>query len=257
MRVATWNVNSLRARQELVGAWLDEHEPDVLLLQETKVDDRSFPRQLFEERGYHVVTWGANQWNGVAICLRGEPAEVRYGANLARAVDAREEPRALAVLASFGWVLSVYVPNGRALDDPHYRYKLAWLSTLRESLAPIVGDGVIVGGDFNVAPSDLDVWDAQALRGSTHVSQPERSALASLLGLGLHDAFRLAHPDEPGFTWWDYRQGAFRRNFGMRIDLMLVSAGWVSRLSRIEVDREARRAAKPSDHAPLVADFSP
>lgn len=256
MRLATWNVNSIRARIELVVAWAERVAPDVLLLQETKVATDQFPTDSLVSLGYRVTHWGTGAWNGVAVLTREAPREVRYGTGFARAPLATEEPRALAVRLEAGWFVSVYVPNGRALDDPHYVYKLTWLAELRAHLADLVADGVVVGGDFNVAPSDHDVWDPSALEGATHVSLPERRALDALLGLGLTDVYRALHPDDPGFTWWDYRQGAFRRGMGMRIDLVLASEDIARNVVAVDVDIEARRAPRPSDHAPLVVDLA-
>lgn len=256
MRVATWNVNSIRARIELVAAWAERVAPDVLLLQETKVASEQFPVDPLVALGYHVVHWGVGAWNGVAVVTREAPRDVRYGTGLAAAPLATEEPRALAVSLEAGWFVSVYVPNGRALDDPHYAYKLAWLEELRGHLAEVVADGVVIGGDFNVAPSDRDVWDPSALEGATHVSSAERGALEALLGLGLVDVYRALHPDDAGFTWWDYRQGAFRRGMGMRIDLILASEDIARQAVAADVDIEARRAPRPSDHAPLVVELA-
>lgn len=253
MRVVTWNVNSIRARIDLVSSWVAEHEPDLLLMQETKVPDEQFPRSPLEQLGYHVATWGTGQWNGVAIASRTPLEEVRYGLDLAPEPSESEEPRLLAASTPLGWAVSVYVPNGRSLDDPHYAYKLAWLAGLRGAISAL--GAAVIGGDFNVAPADIDVWDPSALEGLTHVSPPEREAVAALRALGLVDVYRALHPDDPGFTWWDYRQGAFRRGMGMRIDLVLASTELADRVRAAWVDVAARRAARPSDHAPVVVEF--
>lgn len=250
MRVATWNVNSLRARVDSVARWLEEQAPDVLCMQETKVVDEDFPEELFVARGYQVVHWGTSQWNGVAIAARAPIAEVERG--LSGGED--EEARAIAGTVLGVRVYSVYVPNGRALDDPHYRYKLEWLDALRARVATELARGpLVVAGDFNVAPGDRDVWDPSALEGATHVSPPEREAISRIIALGLVDGVRALAGDEEAFTWWDYRQGAFRRNLGMRIDLVLVSSDLAPR--EFLVDRAARGWPRPSDHAPVIVDL--
>lgn len=251
MKLATWNVNSVRARVDAVARWLEAEAPDVLCLQETKVVDEQFPEDLFVDRGYDVVHWGTSQWNGVAIAARGPLRDVVRG--IEHGED--EEARAIAATVDGVRVYSVYVPNGRALDDPHYAYKLAWLAALRDRLVGEVARGpTVVAGDFNVAPSDVDVWDPAALEGATHVSAEERAAIARLVALGLVDGVRALADEEQVFTWWDYRQGAFRRNLGMRIDLVLASRDLVPRSFRI--DREARAWPKPSDHAPVIVELA-
>lgn len=251
MRFATWNVNSLRARRELVAQWLLAQQPDILCLQETKVKDAEFPEDLFAEVDYHVAHWGVSAWNGVALVTR-EPVE-QVGLGI---VDDAEEARCITGIVEGIRVFSVYVPNGRSLDDPHYAYKLEWLELLRQRVAEELQRGpVIIAGDFNIAPTDADVYDPAALEGATHVSEPERMALQRLLDLGLVDCGAIHPSDEPSFTWWDYRQGAFRRGMGMRIDLVLVSESLEQRVRSVAVDRVARAATKPSDHAPLVVEF--
>jgi exodeoxyribonuclease-3 len=251
VRLATWNVNSLRARSELVGSWLSAYQPDVLCLQETKVKDEEFPVAVFHQLGYQVAHWGSSSWNGVALVTR-EPV-----ANLSRGFGADgEEARLIAGDVGGIRVFSVYVPNGRALDDPHYDYKLLWLEALRAALAQAMTCGpVVVAGDFNIAPGDDDVWDPKALIGSTHVSEPERSALVRLMELGLFDCGATVPGEGPRYTWWDYRQGAFRRDMGMRIDLVLASESLRTRVRGYQVDRLTRAAPKPSDHAPVVVDL--
>jgi exodeoxyribonuclease-3 len=250
--VATWNVNSLTARWARVADWIEQRQPDVLLLQETKQDDAKFPDAGFAELGYESAHYGQGRWNGVAIVSRVGIAEVTRGFG-----DGDPEARIIGATCA-GWRLySCYVPNGRALDDPHYAYKLAWLARLRDLVAQRERTvPLLVAGDFNVAPSDRDVWDPAALEGSTHVSAPERAALADLASEGLVDALRLLHPDEPAFTWWDYRQGAFHRGWGMRIDLVFVDAPSAARVSAAWVDRDARKGEKPSDHAPVVVEIA-
>ena len=251
MRFATWNVNSLRARRDLVALWLNEHQPDVLCLQETKVKDADFPEELFEENGYHVAHWGVSSWNGVAIAARQPLGNLILGV-----VDDSEEARCIAADIDGIRVFSVYVPNGRALGDPHYSYKLEWLEALRARLSDeIQRRPLLVAGDFNIAPTDDDVYDRAALEGATHVSEPERLALQRLLDLGLVDCGASAEDTDSNFTWWDYRQGAFRRGMGMRIDLVLASRSLSGEMCSFQVDRLTRAAPKPSDHAPVIVEF--
>ncbi len=250
LTLATWNVNSIRARVDLLGWFLEERSPDVLCVQETKVEDGKFPEAIFERSGYRVVHWGVSAWNGVAIASRLPMDRVERGI----AGDGVGEARAIAATIAGVRVFSLYVPNGRALDDPHFVYKLEWLSHLlavvKDQPAPMV-----LAGDFNVAPADVDVYDPTALAGATHVSAPERRAIAQLLEVGLVDCASRQELESPRFTWWDYRQGAFRRDMGMRIDLVLASASLLQPSVEYRVDVEARRAAKPSDHAPVLVSF--
>ena len=249
MRVVTWNVNSLHARLGRVAEWLESNGPDVALLQETKLRDDAFPHESFAALGYESAHVGQGQWNGVAVLSRVGLTGVERGLS-------DGEARLVGATCGGLRVYSCYVPNGRALDDPHYAYKLRWLEELRallagrDRLAPVV-----VAGDFNVAPADLDVWDPAALRGMTHVSALERAALDGLAATGLVDVVRAHHPDEPCFTWWDYRGGAFHRGWGMRIDLVYVDATHAGRVRAAFVDRDARKGPKPSDHAPVVVDL--
>jgi exodeoxyribonuclease-3 len=250
--VATWNVNSLTARWPRVEQWVTEHQPDVLLMQETKQTDAKFPFAGFSALGYESVHHGQGQWNGVAIASRVGLSDVARGLG-----DGDPEARAMAATCGDVRAYSCYVPNGRALDDPHYQYKLAWLASLREVLeARDQTQPTIVGGDFNVAPSDLDVYDPSAFVGATHVSEPERAALRAVEATGLTDLTRSLHPDETMYSWWDYRNGAFHRGWGLRIDLLLVDATLLAAASASYIDRDARKGEKPSDHAPVVAAFS-
>ncbi len=250
LTLATWNVNSIRARLDLLEWFLRERSPDVLCLQETKVDDGKFPEELFGRFGYEVAHWGFSAWNGVAIAARAPMERVQMGL----AGDQVGEARAIAATIAGVRVFSLYIPNGRALDDPHYAYKLEWLSHL---LASVRGESapVILAGDFNVAPADGDVYDPEALAGATHVSPPERMAIAMLVEAGLVDCGAGSEPGSTRFTWWDYRQGAFRRDMGMRIDLVLASPSLLQPSVRYRVDAEARGAPKPSDHAPVLVSF--
>ncbi len=252
MIVATWNVNSLRARWPRVSQWLIQRSPDVVLLQETKMTDAAFPFDEFGELGYEAVHYGQGQWNGVAIASRVGLDDVVRGFG-----DGDPEARLIAATCAGVRVVSCYVPNGRSLDDPHYQYKLAWLDSLRDYLARRDPERhVIVGGDFNVAPADIDCFDPEGLAGSTHVSEPERAALRAVEATGVEDLIRRLHPDDPSFTWWDYRNGAFHRGWGLRIDLLLVDAPLVAMARAAYVDRDARKGEKPSDHAPVLADFA-
>ena len=266
MRIATWNVNSLRARLEKVVWWLERAKPDVLLMQETKLGDTDAPVATFREHGYELAHHGEGRWNGVAIASRGaiERVVTNFGEPLrpAKTPDvADDEPMAEArlIAATCGGVrvVSIYAPNGRTVDSPFYQAKLAWYERLARWLteAGDRGQPLAVGGDFNVAPTDVDVWDPAACHGGTHVSAPERAAFAKLCAWGLVDAYRLHHTEPGRYTWWDYRAGNFHKNFGMRIDHLLVTPPLAERTVWAEIDREARKGKPvPSDHAPLVID---
>lgn len=250
MRIATWNVNSLTARWERVSEWLQLRDADVVLIQETKQTDAKFPFGALRDLGYESAHYGQGQWNGVAIISRVGLEDVTMGFG-----DEDPEARVISARCAGLRVYSCYVPNGRSLDNPHYLYKLQWLGKLRDELAKrIVEAPLVVGGDFNVALTDLDCWDPAALAGMTHVSVPEREAISSLVALGLHDLGRERSGDQPSFTWWDYRNGSFRRGWGMRIDYLFADAVTASRVSDVVVDRAARKGEKPSDHAPVVMD---
>ncbi|HXH82988.1 MAG TPA: exodeoxyribonuclease III [Candidatus Tectomicrobia bacterium] len=267
MRIATWNVNSLRARLDKVAWWLERAQPDVLLLQETKLADGDVPAELFASAGYAVAHHGQGRWNGVAIASRVGIDDVVTNFGLPLRADptpevSDDEPLAEARMISAVCggirVVSLYAPNGRMVDSPFYHAKLAWYERLARWLAEArdPGEPLVLGGDFNVAPEDADVWDPAACHGGTHVSPPERAAFARLCAWGLTDAYRLRHPEPGRFTWWDYRAGNFHKNFGMRIDHLLVSAPLAPRVVWAEIDREARKGKPvPSDHAPLVVDL--
>jgi exodeoxyribonuclease III len=256
VRLATWNVNSLTGeRIERVTAWLDTARPDVLCLQETKQTDAAFPALDFHALGYASVHHGQGRWNGVAILSRvGLDHPV---AGFADGAPADDEARLVTATCGGVRVSSVYVPNGRAVDHEHFRYKLRWLARLR---AHLQADGPAstpraVCGDFNVAPDDIDVWDPAAFEGSTHVTPEERAAVAELQALGLRDAFRERYPGvDKLYTWWDYRAGAFHKHHGMRIDLLLLSDDLADKVSWALIDRNARKGPKPSDHAPVFVD---
>ncbi len=267
MRIATWNVNSLKARLEKVSWWLERARPDVLMMQETKLADSDVPRLAFEQAGYQVAHHGEGRWNGVAIASRLgiEDVVTNFGEPLRRprTEDVHDdEPLAEArmIAARCGGVrmVSVYAPNGRVVDSPFYLAKLAWYARLARWLESSADpeQPLVLGGDMNCAPADADVWDPRACHGGTHVSAAEREAFARLCRWGLHDAYRLRHPETGRYTWWDYRAGAFHKNFGMRIDHLLVTAPVRDRVVLAEIDREARKGKPiPSDHAPLFIDL--
>jgi exodeoxyribonuclease-3 len=249
---ATWNVNSLTARWSRVEGWLIAKSPDILLIQETKQNDEKYPFAALRTLGYESAHYGQGQWNGVAILSKVGISDVVRGFG-----DDDVEARFIGATCADVRVYSCYVPNGRALDDPHYVYKLAWLAKLRDLLAARDRDQhVVVGGDFNVAPSDLDCYDPSVFEGGTHVSEPEREAIRAIEATGLVDLTRSMHPDEANFTWWDYRNGSFHRGWGLRIDLLLVDPALRAKATSSYVDREARKGEKPSDHVPVVADFA-
>jgi exodeoxyribonuclease-3 len=256
MRIATWNVNSVKQRVPRLLPWLDERQPDVVCLQETKLTDAQFLdllRQDLGSRGYEVAVHGEARWNGVAILSRVGLDDVVPGLEDAPGFP-KPEARAVAATCSGIRVHSVYVPNGREPDSDHYRYKLAWLSALEETVrkAP---EATIVCGDMNIAPTDADVFDPAAYVGQTHVTGPERAALASLESAGLHDVVRDRWPDRRVFTYWDYRAGMFHQDLGMRIDLVLATGAVAGRVKAAWVDRQARKGTGPSDHAPVIIDL--
>ena len=256
MRLATWNVNSVKQRMERLLPWLDQRQPDVVCLQETKITDDAFDELLGEElasRGYAFARHGEAQWNGVAILSRAGLEDVVAGVPGAPGFP---NPEARAVSATCGGIRvhCVYVPNGREPDSEHYRYKLAWLSALAEMVRSDPPD-TIVCGDMNIAPADVDVFDPAAYVGHTHVTPPERAALAQLQELGLRDVVRDRWPTERVFTYWDYRAGMFHQDLGMRIDLVLASDPVAARVRAAWVDRQARKGTKPSDHAPVIIDL--
>jgi exodeoxyribonuclease-3 len=254
VRIATWNVNSVLARLPRLRAWLAEVQPDVVCLQETKIAAEAFPYQELSADGYSAVAHGDGRWNGVAVLSRVGIDEVHRGF---AAEPGFPEPEARALSAVCGGlrVWSVYVPNGRSLDSPHLAYKLGWLAALRDAVAADAAGAApfALCGDFNIAPSDDDVWDPAAFAGATHVSPAERRALADVLGLGLTDIHPRSLKGQP-FTYWDYRAGNFHRGLGMRIDLVLANNALASSVADAYVDREARKGTAPSDHAPIVVD---
>ena len=258
MRLVTWNVNSLRARLPRVLELLGKHSPDVVLLQETKVAQDQFPADELSAAGYEACHHSGGQWAGVAILVReglgieevrsGLPGEIR--AEEARWVEAQIPGLGLRVA-------STYVVNGREVGSETFAEKLHFLEMLAARAGELKGTPLIVGGDFNVTPADIDVYDPAAFAGETHVTPEERLRLDAIIAAGeLADAYRVAHPEDQQFTWWDYRQGHFHRGMGLRIDLLLVSAGLASRVRETGIDRDMRKGTKPSDHAPLLLDLA-
>jgi exodeoxyribonuclease-3 len=253
MRIASWNINSLRRRQERFLAWLASTKPDVVCLQETKCTDDQFPVLDLKAAGYHSAFHGQKSYNGVAIISKAEPAEVR-----ASLCDEEDDPQARVIAAAIGEVrvYSVYAPNGQAVGSPAYDYKLKWYGRLRKCLEREKREGpLVVCGDFNVAPQDEDVYDPALWRGAIMCSDGERRAFEELCAFGLTDTLRL-HPPEPGlFSWWDYRMLAFPKNRGLRIDAILASNVLGEACTAAGIDREMRKGKEPSDHAPVWAEF--
>jgi exodeoxyribonuclease III len=256
VRVATWNVNSVKQRVPRLLPWLDERQPDVVCLQETKLADTAFEALLGDalaQRGYAVALNGEAQWNGVAILSRSGLEDVTVGVDDAPGFP---EPEARAISATCAGVRvhSLYVPNGRVPESDHYRYKLAWLEALRKALSG-GADAAIVCGDMNIAPADIDVFDPEAYVGQTHVTRAEREALEGIVALGFHDVVRERWPTQRVFSYWDYRAGMFHQDLGMRIDLVLATDSVAARVRAAWVDRQARKGSGPSDHAPVIVDL--
>ena len=256
VRIATWNVNSLKVRLPRVEEWLADVQPDVLCMQETKLADDAFPALTFRALGYDTCHHGQGQWNGVAILSRVGMEQVV--ADFADGGSADPDARIITATCGGVRISSVYVPNGRSLDNDHYRYKLDWMARLRAHVAAMgnADDDVVVAGDYNIAPEDRDVYDPDKLIGATHVSEPERAALGKLASWGLGDVFRRFHQDPKLYSWWDYRAGDFHQGRGMRIDLILASASVADRARWCVIDRNARKGTSPSDHAPVVVDLA-
>jgi exodeoxyribonuclease-3 len=270
MRLATWNVNSVKARLPRLLQWLAEAEPDVLCLQETKT--AVFPADEVAELGYQVAAHGDGRWNGVALLSRvgldnvtpGFPGEPAYagepGEPALIEVPGLRRPEARAIGADCGGIRiwSLYAPNGRVPGSAHYAYKLEWFAAFRAALGAELGGepDLVACGDFNVAPTDDDVWDPAVFAGSTHVTRPERQALAELRALGLRDVVPAPMKGPHPFTYWDYRAGAFAKDMGMRIDLVYATGAVAARVTNAYVDREARKGKGPSDHAPVVVDLT-
>ena len=262
MRIATWNVNSIRARHDRIGAWLDRSDVDVLAIQELKCKDSQFPEELFTERGYEVSYHGLNQWNGVAIASRVGLADTEIGFTDIPAFGSEDpvvEARALSVTCNDVRIYSLYVPNGRELDHPHYAYKLDWYKALTADIAAQLSaepeKKLVLCGDFNVAPLDEDVWDMAEFEGATHVSDAERAAFDDLLGAGLSEVTRQFTPGPGVYTFWDYQKLRFPKKQGMRIDFQLASQALAKTATAGEIDREERKGKGASDHAPVIVDY--
>jgi len=274
MRIATWNVNSLKARMDKVEWWLSRAAPDVLLMQETKLTDQDAPVMPFQMWGYELLHHGEGRWNGVAIASRigiGGDVITNFGDGPVRDsgpgssaafseedFDPFDEARMLSAVAGGIRFVSLYAPNGRVVGSPFYDGKLAWYERLARWLSEAVSasEPLVIGGDLNVAPEDIDVWNARAVHGGTHVSEPEREGFRRLLSWGLTDTYRSRRPEPGRFSWWDYRAGNFHKNFGMRIDHLLATKPVAKRVVWAEIDREARKGTPiPSDHAPLLIDL--
>ena len=274
MRIATWNVNSLKARQEAVDKWLERAEPDILLMQETKLSDEDAPLMQFQMAGYELLHHGEGRWNGVAIAARDgltfDQVVTNFGDGPVRDsgagagglqeddFDPFDEARMLTAVSGGVRFVCLYAPNGRVVGSPFYEGKLRWFERVRrwldETRSP--DEALVLAGDYNVTPADEDVWDPVKAHGGTHVSEPEREALARLREWGLKDAYRLQEQRGGRFSWWDYRAGMFHRNEGMRIDLLYVTESVARRVVWAEIDREARKGPPvPSDHAPVVVDL--
>jgi exodeoxyribonuclease-3 len=256
MKAVTWNVNSLKARMPRVLELLESHAPDLLFLQETKTEPDAFPHLELEAVGYRAEHHSSGRWAGVAVVA---PLDVELSGARPRLAGepSAHEARWLEVQAGDTTAVSVYVPNGRSPDSPHYVDKLRFLDAAAGRIGELADGRLIVAGDFNVCPTDLDVYDPAAFVGSTHVTAPERERFAALLEAGTVDAFRELHPDEQGFTWWDYRQGHFHRRMGLRIDAFLLSRPLAQGLQSCGIDRGFRKGPKPSDHAPLLCELTP
>lgn len=255
-KIATWNVNSLRVRLPQVLEWLAAHQPDVLALQETKLPDEAFPAAELAAAGYSVLFNGQRTYNGVALLARG--ADARFG-DVVRELPGLDDPQRRVLAASVGplRIVNLYVPNGQSVDSDKYQYKLGWLRALRDWMRTEaeVHPHVVMLGDFNIAPEDRDVHDPDRWAGGVLVSESERAALRELLALGFSDVFRRFEPATGHYSWWDYRQGAFRRDHGLRIDLILAATALAGRCRGSSIDREPRRSDRASDHTPVLAQF--
>lgn len=253
MRIATWNVNSLNVRLPHVLDWIARHSPDIVCLQELKLEDAKFPRAPIEDAGYQCAISGQKTYNGVAILARHPLAEIVTG------IPGFDDPqkRIIAATVEQMRVVCAYVPNGQSVSSDKYEYKLRWLAAFQRWLRDELSrrTRLVVAGDYNIAPEDRDVYDPKAWQGQVLCSEPERDAFSGLLALGLSDSFRLFDQPDKSFSWWDYRMNGFRRNLGLRIDHILLSAELARNCERCAIDLEPRRLDRPSDHAPVVAEI--
>jgi exodeoxyribonuclease III len=256
MKIASWNVNSLNMRMTHLADWLQDAQPDVLALQETKMEDHKFPQDALEDLGYESVFLGQKSYNGVALLSRRGLHDVR--SEFDDVLNAPDQRRVLAATINGVRVINVYVVNGQALDSDKFHFKMRWLKALTAVVKEELSrhDKLVLLGDFNITPEDQDVHDAKAWAGQIHCSEAERSALQALLALGLHDSYRVLAPQTRAFSWWDYRQAAFRRDLGLRIDLALISEALRAELSAVGIDRAPRERESPSDHAPVWLSLS-
>lgn len=252
MRIVSWNINSLRKRQDRLFAWLENTKPDVVCLQETKCPDEQFPELALQAAGYHAAYHGEKSYNGVALLSKTPPSDVR--ASLCDEVD---DPQARVIAATIESVrvFSIYAPNGQAVGSPAYEYKLKWYARLRDCLLKEKNQNFAVCGDFNVAPEDVDVHDPELWRGAIMCSDGERGAFQQMCGIGLIDTLRLHHKEGGLFSWWDYRMLSFPKNRGLRIDTILASQSLAEKCTSAGIDREMRKGKEPSDHAPVWAEF--
>ena len=253
MRIASWNINSLRKRQDRLFAWLEETQPDIVCLQETKCPDGQFPALALQLAGYRSVYHGEKSYNGVAILAKNELYDIRTSL-----CDEVVDPPARVIAATVGplRVFSIYAPNGQAVGSPPYEYKLQWYRRLRDCVAKEKFSGLVVCGDFNVAPEDIDVYDPQLWHGAIMASDGERAAFRELCSLGLIDTLRIHHKEGELFSWWDYQMRSFEKNRGLRIDAVLANESLAKKCIASGIDREMRAGKDPSDHAPVWAEFT-
>lgn len=253
MKIATWNVNSLKVRLEQLINWLDQHQPDVIAIQETKTEDQNFPLSQINDIGYHAIFAGQKTYNGVAILSKIPAAEIANSFPN----DPNEQKRVISATFNDVRVINIYVPNGESLTSDKYVYKLDWLEKFTTHVKQQLTHHkkLIILGDFNIAPENEDVYDPRVWQGQVLFSEPERAALKKLIALGFADTFRLFPQDPASFTWWDYRAAAFRRNMGLRIDHILASHKMVNLCKSCKIDKAQRKLERPSDHAPVMAEF--
>jgi len=253
MKIASWNINSLRKRQDRLSDWLEATTPDIVCLQETKCPDDQFPALALQAVGYRSAYHGEKSYNGVAILAKAELSDVRSSL-----CDEVVDPQARVIAATIGHVrvFSIYAPNGQAVGSPAYEYKLHWYRRLRDCIAKEKSSDVLACGDFNVAPKDIDVYDPDLWRGAIMASESERAAFRELCEIGLRDTLRIHHKEGELFTWWDYQMRAFEKNRGLRIDAVLASEALAKRCNASGIDIEMRKGKEPSDHAPVWAEFN-